>query len=170
MTLHPTALTACPRRVDSCHYDAFEMGLLPVIRHMLTTYRSPETQAWVRAQTVAVERWGETVGLALCQRMQGVIRMLWECRKSDLSFMDPLDLDQRALLSDDEEALMDMLHHMRRDQTPKARDAVERLTGGMMDPHLIREGLKLAARFPAVGEATPSRHSGTRLSVVGGTA
>jgi hypothetical protein len=42
-----------------------------------------------------------------------------------------------------------MLHHMRRDHTAKARDAVEALTHGQMNPDLIRASLSFADRFPS---------------------
>ncbi|MCG7494161.1 hypothetical protein [Thalassobius sp. Cn5-15] len=161
--------TPATRRVDLCGFDAFELGLLPVMRHLLTTFTQPESQAWIRAQTIAVERWGETVGLASCHRMQALLRCLHDCR-DDLSVIDPLDIDQRGRVTVDEETCLWMLHYMRRDNTPKARDAVDRLTHGRMDPHLVREGLKFAARFPAAGVQTAPRIEKPRLTLVQGAA
>lgn len=168
MSLQQPIIPPHTRRVDLCGYDAFELGLLPVLRHLLVNYQRPETQSWIRAQTIAVERWGETVGLAACHRMQGVIRCLWDVREGKIAFMDPLDLKQRGYVTEDEETCLWMLHYMRRDNTAKARDAVERLTHGLMDPHLVREGLKLAARFPAAGTGTAPRPATPRLQIVGG--
>lgn len=161
--------TPTTRRVDLCGFDAFELGLLPVIRHLLTTFANPDSQAWVRAQTIAVERWGETVGLATCHRLQALLRSLRDCR-NDLCVIDPLDIDQRSRVTADEETCLWMLHYMRRDNTPKARDAVERLTNGYMDPHLVREGLKFAARFPAAGVQAAPRVEKPRLTLVQGAA
>ena len=70
------------------------------------------------------------------------------CRPAGLAFNDPLCLEQRGSLTCDELALMKMLHHMRRDNTPEARDAVNLVTGGYPDAHLIQAGLTLANRFP----------------------
>ncbi|WP_412563194.1 hypothetical protein [Thalassobius sp. MITS945101] len=166
MTLQSQSFTPCQQRVETCGYDSFELGLLPVLRHLLTSFHSPESHAWFRAQTVSVERWGENVGLAVCFRLQALVRMLMEARGPTLLFIDPLDVEQRCFISADEETLLWMLHYMRRDRTPKARDAVEKLTRGQMDPHLIREGLKFAARFPAAGTGAAKPYSGPRLSVV----
>ena len=70
-------------------------------------------------------------------------------RQGDFAFNDPLDLDTRDLLTADEAQFIAMLHHMRRDETGKARDAVDALTRGQMDPDLIRAGLSFADRFPS---------------------
>lgn len=166
MTLQSQSFTPCQQRVETCGYDAFELGLLPVMRHMLTSFVTPESHAWFRAQTIAVERWGENIGLSVCFRLQSVVRMLIEARGPTVLFIDPLDVDQREFISEDEETLLWTLHYMRRDCTAKARNAVEKLTHGQMDPHLIREGLKFAARFPATGMGVGTPQTGPKLSVV----
>ncbi|WP_415918955.1 hypothetical protein [Tateyamaria sp. SN6-1] len=58
---------------------------------------------------------------------------------------------------------MTMLHHMRRDNTDKARDAVELLTHGRMDPDVIRTGLALAARFSAGAPALSAKRPALRV-------
>jgi hypothetical protein len=80
------------------------------------------------------------------------------CSMSGLNFHDPLSLEDRAFVISDERVLIDMLHHMRRDETPAARDVVEMLTLGCMGPDIIRTGLSFANRF-SCGVSRPSYHS-----------
>ncbi|NIZ13647.1 hypothetical protein [Phaeobacter sp. HF9A] len=130
-------------------FDPFETRLIAVMRHFLTTAAAPGSQAWHRGFVVAAETWGETHGLAVAYALWPVVRELLALRGGDVAYKDPLDLDLRDFLSPDEAQFIAMLHHMRRDETPEARDAVEALTRGRMEPALIRAGLSFADRFPS---------------------
>ncbi|MEO1109921.1 MAG: hypothetical protein AAFX90_18555 [Pseudomonadota bacterium] len=55
---------------------------------------------------------------------------------------------------------------MRRDITPLAREAVEDLTLGQLDPDVIRTGLTFANRFPAGNRPCAKPAPATRLRVV----
>lgn len=146
--------------IDALVLDDFERGLLAVTRHLVMSTNEAATQAWQHAFALAVERWGEDRGLAIAYNLHKVIRAVIDCRDDGLNVSDPLCLEGRELLTEDEENLLGMLHHMRRDNTANARDAVDRLTNGRMDPYVIRAGLSLANRFPSGHER--QRHSGTR--------
>ncbi|MEM9639014.1 MAG: hypothetical protein AAGA94_15295 [Pseudomonadota bacterium] len=135
--------------LNSIGCDSFERGLLAVARHFLNAFEDPKSQAWQHGYTVAVERWGETIGFPAAHAMSKLIRALLRGRADGISFFDPLCVEARTRVSADEALLMKMLHHMRRDQTSPARDAVEALTLGRMDPDVIRAGLSLASRFSA---------------------
>lgn len=145
-------------------FDDFEAGLLPVLRQFLLSYETPESQAWQRAYMVAAERWGEAIGLPAAQALMKLLRAVLDSRDGQFSFTDPFDLDLRGTVTLDEAALLRMLHHMRRDQTAGAREAVADVTGGQMDPHVIRAGLAFAHRFSA-GRAA-ARPETPRLRVV----
>ncbi|KUP93340.1 hypothetical protein [Tritonibacter horizontis] len=143
-------------------FDAFEAQLLAPLRHFLTTSAAPDCQAWHRAFVIAAENWGEAHGLAVAYALWPVVRELRAVRGGDLSYNDPLDLDTRGVLTSDEASLLEMLHHMRRDETWQARDRVEALTLGRMEPELIRAGLSFADRFPCGAKhrlrGTPALH------------
>ncbi len=132
-------------------FDGFERGLLPVMRHFIHSFTEPETQAWQRAFSVATERWGRDQGLVLAHLVFKIIKATLHTRPLGLAFNDPLCVETRQELTCDEHALLRMLHHMRRDETPAARDAVSELTGGYPDAHLIQAGLTLANQFPNNG-------------------
>ncbi|UWQ63037.1 hypothetical protein K3723_01675 [Leisingera caerulea] len=145
-------------------FDEFETGLLPVLRQFLLSYETPDSQAWQRAYIVAAERWGEAIGLPAAHALMKLLRAVLDCRDRQFAFIGPFDLELRGTLTPDEAALLQMLHHMRRDQTPGAREAIAEVTGGHMDPHVIRAGLAFAHRFPA-GQAA-ARPDPPRLRVV----
>ncbi|ATG44629.1 hypothetical protein PhaeoP18_02701 [Phaeobacter piscinae] len=129
--------------------DAFEVALLPQLRHFNTCLQTPQSQAWQLAYRSASERWGETFGLAVAHALFKVVRCLYDLRGDHYLGHDALTLETRAMVTADEAAFLHMIHHMRRDDTPAARDAVAALTGGWMDPHVIRAALSFADRFPA---------------------
>ena len=140
--------------VESLGLDATEQGLLAVVRHFLTSFAQPETQAWIMAYGTATERWGHSDGARLAQGVLAVLQAALRAREGQgLRFGDPLCPGCRGKATPDEAALMTMLHHMRRDETGQARIALADLTQGRMDAGLIRAGLSLAALFPAEGPA-----------------
>ncbi|GGX37527.1 hypothetical protein GCM10007385_00080 [Tateyamaria omphalii] len=128
--------------------DEFERGLLAVSRYFFLCRAEPDRQAWQVAFSVAVERWGPDIGLPVAFAASKLVRALADLRP-DFDSLDPFETEARTRVSSDEAMMMRMLHHMRRDQTSDARDAVDALTRGWMDPHVIRAGLALASRFAA---------------------
>ncbi len=146
-------------------FDGFERGLLPVMRHFILSFTEPETQAWQHAFTVAIEHWGRNQGLVLAHLVFKIIKATLHTRPMGLAFNDPLCVETRQELTCDECALLRLLHHMRRDETPAARDALNELTGGYPDAHLIQAGLTLASQFPtnSVGPAQPARRPTLRV-------
>ncbi|WP_299747784.1 hypothetical protein [uncultured Tateyamaria sp.] len=140
-------------------FDTVEAGLLAVARYFFLTHAAPARQAWHTGFAVAVERWGPDIGLPAAHAVAKLVRAVYDVR-SDFGFHDPFGIEARTRVTSDEAMMMRMLHHMRRDETPDARDAVEVLTRGGMDPHVIRAGLTLSARFG--GGVPEQRHAGRR--------
>lgn len=133
--------------IEALDFDEFELGLLPLMRHFLASFETPALQSWGLAYAIAVERWGETIGLTVAHRLQKVIRAVLEARNHSVSFHDPLTPASREFATRDEVSLLLMLRHMRRDETAEARDAVYEISSGKMDPRVIRAGLAFASRF-----------------------
>ena len=128
--------------------DAFEQQLLSPLRHLLTTWFAPQTQGWFRADIIATENLGPVAGPAAIRLLWPVVDALCNLRCGEVFFNDPLDMEQRTLVTRHEALVLHMIHHMRRDDTGAARDTVALLTDGCMDPDLIRAGLSFAHRFP----------------------
>ena len=137
-------------------YDSFELGLLALTRHFLTSFQTPQSQAWQRAYTVAAERWGPDTGLWIAHQMLKILRTASDARPGPIEFHNPLCPEERARLTADEAALIDMLHHMRRDDAGRARIAMDHLTAGYRDPYLVQSSLALAQRHPS-GAKRPAR-------------
>lgn len=147
-------------------FDEFEKGLLSIARHFLSTRDTPALQAWRHAFDIAVECWGEGLGLPAAHKMQKVVSALLRVRETNFVYLDPLEPASRHSITKDETDLMDMLHNMRRVNTSAARDAAEELCGGYCDPHLVRAGLALAQRFSIGAKAADSGSQQVQLRVV----
>lgn len=149
-----------------CDLDPFEEGLLPVLRHFLQCLAQPERQSWQFAYQIAVERWGESQGLPIAHALFKLVQFTLKARRVGFDTIDPLELDDRAFVTRDEQAFLQMLHHMRRDETPRARQAVANVTGCTMDPDVIRAGLSFADRFPAGEIRAKNQTSRPKLQLV----
>lgn len=156
----------CIEVLETIGCDAFEIGLLPVLRHLCVSARAADPKSWSRAFDIAVEHQGEAIGLSAAHGLNKVVLALFACREEGVDLQDPLCLDAKRDITDDEVQLLSMIHHMRRDNTAAARSAVAFVTRGRMDPELIRNGLAFAKRFPA-GMGRHARVVGRpKLSVV----
>ncbi|MEM9581675.1 MAG: hypothetical protein AAGA08_01015 [Pseudomonadota bacterium] len=154
------------RPLSDFEFDEFETGILAVARYFLIAMNAPETMAWQKAFIVSRERWGETIGFPAAFLLSKSITALFQLRKSGFQFQDPLCIEAREYVTDDEVVFLEMVHHMRRDNTPIARLAVEELTLGRMDPDIIRTALAFAARFSCGTQAQSDSQARPSLSVV----
>ncbi|WP_247744784.1 hypothetical protein [Shimia sp. R11_0] len=148
--------------------DTFEMGLLPVLRHLVLGMLEGEAKACARAFDIAIERYGEAIGLPVAHGLQKMAVSWLTCRQSESGpeMRDPLCLEAKKTVTEDEIQIISMVHHMRRDNASAARSAVACVTHGRMDPEFIRAGLSFAHRFPA-GVRRNARPAGRpKLSVV----
>lgn len=166
-TPKPTDLQEGMQNLDCYPFDTFEVGLLAVTRHFLDALRCPETHAWHQAYTIAAERWGDRIGLPAAHLLARFVKFVIRSRNNGFDHIDPFCRHRRGLVTPDEAMLLLTLHYMRRDDTPAARQSVENLTKGLLDPDVIRSGLTFANRFPAGPAAGANAHSGVRLRVVG---
>ncbi len=139
----------CNEVLETIGCDDFEIGLLPVLRHLCVTVQSADPKSWSRAFDIAVECYGEAIGLPAAHGLHKMVLSAFACRDGGLEVKDPLDMVARKDITDDEVQMLSMVHHMRRDNSAAARSAVAFVTRGRMDPVLIRAGLTFANRFPA---------------------
>lgn len=152
--------------VENLPFDSFEVGLLTVSRHFLDVMRCPETQAWHLAYSIAAERWGDRIGLPTAHLLARFLKYVVQCREDNFDHTDPFCEQSCGLATADEIALLYVLHFMRHDNSAAARNAVEELTQGRLDPDVIRAGLTFANRFPAGASPNEIATKGVRLEVV----
>ncbi|MBO6919203.1 MAG: hypothetical protein JJ858_12280 [Rhizobiaceae bacterium] len=153
--------------IDTLPFDEFELGLLAVLRHFSKSYTVPENQTWQHAYLIAAERWGERIGLSTAYALMKVIQAVSRCRPNGLHVQDPLCISARKHATEDEIALIGMLHHMRRDETPQARNFIQTLAYGRNDPAIVHAGLSFASRFSLGKRRSANSSAKHMLYVVG---
>lgn len=144
--------------------DSLDAGLLAVARHFMVTLAQPANQSWHSALTIATERWGAERGPQIAMALFALLQALERARPAPLRHCDPLCLAQRARITPEEAALLALLRAMARDLTAEARRQVAALTGGRLDPGVIRAGLAVARLLPrSTQPVLHSRHRGLAL-------
>lgn len=141
--------------------DDFEAALLPLLRHFTLALSGESSRGWTIAYGLAAERWGAPIGLPVAHEIAKLVTALEETRGSLPRVQNPLCMDARLLATLDEEYLLLMIHHMRRDETANARDVVWALTKGHTLAAFIRQALSFAAKHSLV-----SRHASRRAPVL----
>lgn len=149
MTFHSDFSAERHFALSDLPYDDFEKGLLAILRYL----QDPNTDSWKRAFVIAVERWGESTGLSVAYLMVRLVDKVQASRMVPMQVNDPLDTSLREWLTVDELMFLEMIHHMRRDNTSRARSAVDRVTGGLRDAGVIQSALRMAHRYP-VGDTS----------------
>lgn len=149
--------------VESLVADADETGLLAVARHLLITLESPESQSWHHAFSIATERWGVAAGPQIAMALFALLRILLRLRAVPFRHCDPLSPEDRRFVTAEEAVLIRMVRAMSRDLTHEARNHVAAITGGRMDPGLIRAGLALARAMPRPRALLHVTHRGLAL-------
>lgn len=160
-----SAPDATPPEWTAYGWDAFEQGLLCVSRHFLQALHDPDAHSWHRAYTEAAERWTDTLGLRAAHHLQKLVRAVFRARGGQFACHAPFSPEANGAPTSDERLLIDLLHHMRRDQIPAARRCVEDLTHQRMDPDVIRAGFGFARQFSA-GQIAPARLHPPALRVI----
>ncbi|SMX30869.1 hypothetical protein [Octadecabacter ascidiaceicola] len=118
-------------------------ALLPVLRHHLAALQGSNPLGWRLAFGLAEQRWGEGKGLALAHRSQVFLSALLAARPVPLDCVDPLHIDDRDTLTEDEGNLMIALSAMSSDDAPRARLTIMALTGGRVPASAVSTGLSL---------------------------
>jgi hypothetical protein len=143
--------------VEALGLDAFETGLLAILRHLCASFVEPGGHGWRRALAIAAERWQPGEGCLILRDLLPVLDALEGLGRESFRTMDPLSLTCRSLATPDEAALMRLLAAMRRDLTAAARVEVRRLAQGWMEPALIVAALTFASRHRDDLKTPPSR-------------
>jgi hypothetical protein len=120
------------------------VALLPVFRHHLAALHGNHPLAWRMAFSLAEQRWGEGLGLAVAHRSQVFLSALIACRIVPLHCLAPLDIDERQNLTEDEAILRSILSAMRDDDTSQARHLIARVANNRVTAETVRAGLSLA--------------------------
>ncbi|MEM0947466.1 MAG: hypothetical protein AAGB07_18535 [Pseudomonadota bacterium] len=137
--------------------DEFEAALLPLLRHFTLVLSGKNPNGWQTAFGLAAERWGAPIGLPVAHEIGKLVAALEETRGSLPRVQDPFCTDARLLVTRDEERFLLLIHHMRRDNTAGARDAVWALTDGHALSAFIRQALSFAAKHTLVAPLASGR-------------
>lgn len=143
--------------------DDFEATLLPLLRHFTLALSGESPKGWQIAYGLAAERWGAPIGLSVAHEIGKLAAALEETRGSLPRVQDPLCMDARLHVTLDEEYFLLMVHHMRRDETADARDAVWALTEGRTLAAFIRQALGFAARHSLIAPPVSGRAPALRI-------
>jgi hypothetical protein len=123
--------------------DPVSDALLPVFRHFLSAFLSPETQGWRLGFATAVGTWGDARGLAIANAAQNFVAVVLQNRPVSIGFCDPLDLNKRAQTTADENELSDIIthwqqsHSTRSDSSGSESGAQGRYAGGTRGPWIL---------------------------------
>ena len=112
MRIPNTPKSGSYQRISQLGMDEFERGVLAVLRRFLTTHSDPGTQCWDQAYLIAVEKWGESVGLEAAHALSQYANAVLRFRAGTFEFHDPLDPDMRDFVTEDEALLIAVLHYM----------------------------------------------------------
>lgn len=121
-----------------------DRAVLPVMRHFLDAFSEPETFAWRTGYSIAIQRWGEARGLAIANAVQVFLVSVLSKRPVPLQYNDPLDVEARQTLTQDEADLLVLLEQLRQDSARPARETIAKLTGGHVRASIVQAGLKLS--------------------------
>ena len=142
--------------VHAFQLEPFDTGVLTLLRYLALATSEPHGAAWRCALTVAEERWPGNGGRVTLDLM-AVLDTLPRAMGRAFRTIDPLDLESRAFLTGDEDAMVKAIAAMRRDETPVARSKIAHLTDGRMDPALIQAALSFANAHKVVRATGPER-------------
>lgn len=142
--------------VSDIKCDSFELGLLPIIRHFLMSLTGQRPDAWFLAYAIAAERLGERIGFPVAHGLAGITERSIELLDTHPPFKDPLSADNRSVATEYEAAFLEMMHHMRRDQTQQARAKAAIVMQNREDPGFIRACLAFARRHRVGDPAQPA--------------
>ena len=137
-------------RVSDTGFDAFEIGLLAVLRNFCTSYCAPQSQAWMNAYGIATERWGISDGPKAAQSLLAVAEAMRRSRPTMFVFSNPTCLICREHITANERQFMQVIHAARRGNIGVARTAAMMLCEGGDTQAFVQAAIAMAGLFPAV--------------------
>ena len=135
--------------VSDTGLDAFEVGLLAVLRHFCTSFCAPQSQAWRSAYGIAAERWGINDGPKAAQCLLTVAEAMRRSRPTTFVFSSPTCLICRERITPNERQFMQVIHAARRSNLGVARTAAMMLCEGGDTQDFVQAALAMAGLFPA---------------------
>lgn len=135
--------------VSDAGFDAFEIGLLAVLRNFCTSFCAPQSQAWINAYGIATERWGIGDGPKAAQSLLSVAEAMRRSRPTTFVFSNPACLICREHITPNERQFMQVIHAARRGNTGVARTAAMMLCEGGDTQAFVQAAIAMAGLFPA---------------------
>ena len=135
--------------VSDTDLDAFEVGLLAVLRNFCTSFCAPQSQAWMNAYGIATERWGISDGPKAAHSLLTVAEAMRRSRPTVFVFSNPTCLICRAHITPNERQFMQVIHAARRGNIGVAQTAAMMLCEGGDTQAFVQAAIAMAGLFPA---------------------
>jgi glutamate mutase epsilon subunit len=136
-------------RVADSDLDAFEVGLLAVLRHFCTSFCAPQSKAWMNAYGIATERWGISAGPKAAQSLLTAAEAMRRSRPTVFVFSSPTCLICREHITPNERQFMQVIHAARRGDVGVAQTAAMMLCEGGDTLPFVQAAIAMAGLFPA---------------------
>lgn len=138
--------------------DAFERALLPIIRQLTSSCRSPNMGNWLPIYGHAEKLWGVRTGLPLVYGLSKIVVSLLRIKGDAFRILPPSD-DTSNEVTADEQLLLLLIHHLRRGHVNAGCDLLLDLVDGEMDEELMEQAREFAQRH-SCGQPLTHTHEG----------
>lgn len=142
--------------------DAFECALLPLIRKLTHSCIVPDQGSWLPVYGMAEKLWGARTGLPLVYGLSQIVVSLIRLKGEELQILYAFDEETQGVTRD-EQLLLLMIHHLRRQHDQAACDFLLDLLDGDMDGTLLEEAQAFASRH-SCGDPLIYTHDGVQGS------
>jgi hypothetical protein len=149
-------MSGCDHRTTSAinlsdtGFDAFEIGLLAVLRRFCTSFCTPQSQAWMGAYGIATELWGISDGPRAAQCLLAVVEAMRRSRPTTFVFSNPACQVCHERITPNERLFMQVVHAARRGNLGQARISAMMLCEGADTQAVVQSALALAGLFPVL--------------------
>lgn len=162
MTCKPHSRRLGDTPVSNLGLDDFEVVLLSVVRHFITSFAAPDTQSWTEALRIASDTFGVSEGAKAAVTLLGVVEAMRRSRRSTFQFSDPNCPTCCSVVTPNERHLMRMVHALRRGRVSEAQTDAMLLCEGAQTEAVLRAAFIFAGLFPAdksggTGASHPAR-------------
>ena len=117
--------------------DPFEQALLPLFRDLAITVFQPEQQSWLPVYVNAQDIWGPHRGLPLVDGLAKILMAILRVTDNDIAIRHGANDRPNGFVTSDEQQVLLMIHHLRRQHPQAASDIMLELTQGVMDHELF---------------------------------